>query len=233
MDRIVRASGRFRDKWDEDRGGRTYGEITIQKAVDGCREVYSPPPLSPRRGIFLETVKDGLKADPRKLKDPEVLAALLTLQARDPLEFDIFANDLKEAGVWLSSSPLKKMIDGEERRQADEKAREEEGGEDGPEVSEEIKKKARRSWRRATRSRPDAIMSPTVEGNTGVAKAFIYSCSSAYMPVSDKLHADAVGLAGQICYRGGGSFYLSTGEPGDPHRGEPEERLLPRQKVRG
>ena len=121
MDRIVRASGRFRDKWDEDRGGRTYGEITIQKAVDGCGEVYSPPPLSEARDL-LETVKDGLKADPRKLKDPEVLAALLTLQARDPLEFDIFANDLKEAGV-VKLPTLKKMMNDERRRGAEEKAK--------------------------------------------------------------------------------------------------------------
>jgi len=41
MDRIFRESGRCRPKWDEGRGGRTYGETTIRKAIDGCGEVYS------------------------------------------------------------------------------------------------------------------------------------------------------------------------------------------------
>ncbi len=73
-------------------------------------------------------MKEGLKADPRKLKDRAVLAALLTLREKDPLEFDLLTDELKGAGV-VKLPTLKKMIDGEERRQADERARaEEEGG---------------------------------------------------------------------------------------------------------
>ncbi|MCP1393357.1 MAG: hypothetical protein J5I35_11495 [Methanothrix harundinacea] len=161
---------------DDDRGR---GEISTEGARD-----------------FIETVKEGLIEDPRKLKDRAVLAALLTLREKDPLEFDLLTDELKGAGV-VKLPTLKKMIDGEERRQADEKAREEEeGGEDGPEVSEEIKKKAREILETGDpiKARCDYV-SRTVEGNTGVAKAFIYSCSSAYMPVSDKLHADAVGAS--------------------------------------
>jgi len=84
----------------------------------------------------------------------------------------------------------------EERRQADEKAGAEETGGERPEVSEEIKDKAREILETGDpiKARCDYV-SGTVEGNTGVAKAFIYSCSSAYMPVSDKLHADAVGAS--------------------------------------
>jgi len=77
---------------------------------------------------FIETVKEGLIEDPRKLKDRAVLAALLTLREKDPLEFDFLADELKGAGV-IKLPTLKKMIDGEERRQADERARcGEEGG---------------------------------------------------------------------------------------------------------
>jgi putative DNA primase/helicase len=35
-DTLFRQSGLFRDKWDERRGDRTYGEITLAKALDGC-----------------------------------------------------------------------------------------------------------------------------------------------------------------------------------------------------
>lgn len=39
---VFRASKRLRDKWDEKHtaDGRTYGEMTIQKAIDGCAEVF-------------------------------------------------------------------------------------------------------------------------------------------------------------------------------------------------
>lgn len=42
MDRIFRSSGLMRDKWDKKRGSLTYGQITIQKAIANCAEVYEP-----------------------------------------------------------------------------------------------------------------------------------------------------------------------------------------------
>lgn len=42
MDRIFRTSGLMRDKWNERRGGKTYGEITIGNACAACMDVYSP-----------------------------------------------------------------------------------------------------------------------------------------------------------------------------------------------
>lgn len=41
MDRLFRQSGLMRDKWTEKRGENTYGELTIDKAIDG-----TPPPLT-------------------------------------------------------------------------------------------------------------------------------------------------------------------------------------------
>lgn len=38
IDRVFRASGMFRDKWDEMRGDKTYGEMTIAKALEGIAE---------------------------------------------------------------------------------------------------------------------------------------------------------------------------------------------------
>lgn len=42
IDRLFRRSELFRDKWDENRGGKTYGEITIEKAISSLKDVYKP-----------------------------------------------------------------------------------------------------------------------------------------------------------------------------------------------
>lgn len=42
MDRLFRASGLYRAKWDKKRGFDTYGNITIGKAIAGCTSVYEP-----------------------------------------------------------------------------------------------------------------------------------------------------------------------------------------------
>lgn len=42
MDSIFRSSGLYRDKWDKKRGQFTYGELTIEKAISACRDVYEP-----------------------------------------------------------------------------------------------------------------------------------------------------------------------------------------------
>ena len=41
MDALFRASKLYRKKWDEKRGQLTYGQMTIQKAIANCHEVYS------------------------------------------------------------------------------------------------------------------------------------------------------------------------------------------------
>lgn len=42
MDVIFRSSGLMREKWDRPQSGSTYGALTIQKAIAGCSQVYSP-----------------------------------------------------------------------------------------------------------------------------------------------------------------------------------------------
>lgn len=51
MDAAFRASGLYRPKWDERRGADTYGNITLDRSIADCQEVYSPdaaalPPAS-------------------------------------------------------------------------------------------------------------------------------------------------------------------------------------------
>ncbi len=42
IDRIFRSSGLMRPKWDEKHGPKTYGAMTIDKAIAGTRNVYEP-----------------------------------------------------------------------------------------------------------------------------------------------------------------------------------------------
>lgn len=42
MDRIFRGSGLMRDKWDRKTGITTYGQLTLNKAIAGCSDVYEP-----------------------------------------------------------------------------------------------------------------------------------------------------------------------------------------------
>ena len=49
IDDIFRQSGLFRKKWDENRGGQTYGEKTINKAISQNRETYKSPSDQPRQ----------------------------------------------------------------------------------------------------------------------------------------------------------------------------------------
>ena len=116
----------------EARPGALRGERFLQ-TLDYAKSKGIIPDEEGEARDYLETVRDGLKADPRKLKDRDVLAALLTLRENDPVEFDILADELKAAAGWVKLPTLKKMIDREERRQADEKrARaDEEGAGDG------------------------------------------------------------------------------------------------------
>ena len=86
MDRVFRSSKLMRDKWDERRGGQTYGEMTIARAIEGCNEVYSPQSSTRRipdqmQTNSIETDKDRLV--PLGHLDPEskrlVLSPRMTL----------------------------------------------------------------------------------------------------------------------------------------------------------
>ena len=41
IDKVFRQSGLMRDKWDRKQSGSTYGALTVKKAVNDCREVYT------------------------------------------------------------------------------------------------------------------------------------------------------------------------------------------------
>lgn len=72
MDRIFRASGLMREKWDSKRGSLTYGQITVQKACTACDEVYEPKPSVDDTKLAIGLFRDdklGRKDIPRNVYD--------------------------------------------------------------------------------------------------------------------------------------------------------------------
>ena len=59
MDRLFRASGLYRPKWDEKRGGKTYGAITIGKACANCIDVYDPNKYEDDSDLAFRIFGDG------------------------------------------------------------------------------------------------------------------------------------------------------------------------------
>lgn len=59
MDRVFRLSGLYRDKWDKRRGQFTYGEMTIEKAIAACKEVYEPKIAKDDTSIAIGIFKSG------------------------------------------------------------------------------------------------------------------------------------------------------------------------------
>ncbi|MBO7691485.1 MAG: hypothetical protein J6T10_02485 [Methanobrevibacter sp.] len=64
MDRIFRASGLYRKKWDEKRGQLLYSQLTLERAIASCEEVYNP-------NVPIENI--AVRPSNKKLKntDPE------------------------------------------------------------------------------------------------------------------------------------------------------------------
>ena len=71
MDRIFRSSGLMRPKWDEKRGGGTYGQITIGKACANCKDVYDPVKYPDDTLLAFSLFRDGTVGveEPKKAYD--------------------------------------------------------------------------------------------------------------------------------------------------------------------
>lgn len=69
MDKLFRSSGLYRPKWDKKHSsdGRTYGQMTISKAMDGTNNVYGENgqghSISKKKHFLLDTKKQGHKED--------------------------------------------------------------------------------------------------------------------------------------------------------------------------
>lgn len=103
VDRLFRNSGLYRDKWDEMRGGATYGAMTIAKAIDGCdgqfytagkpKQADKAPTLDDAENIIGELAGMPLK----EILDSRVIATLATAQAESPRLYALAKEELKNA----------------------------------------------------------------------------------------------------------------------------------------
>ncbi|NLX48842.1 MAG: hypothetical protein GXY82_02990 [Methanospirillum sp.] len=103
IDRIFRASALLRDKWNEPRGSKTYGEVTIDHALGLGGDTYTPPkprktqavvgvPTPEEIPVILspgEEAKPTIRVDDRQLGDiaHESTQALLARNAARPSLF--------------------------------------------------------------------------------------------------------------------------------------------------
>lgn len=69
IDKLFRSSGLMRPKWDERRGAKTYGQITINRALQGFKP-YSVEAFKPVRLKNHPEIVPGAKVNPQPAADP-------------------------------------------------------------------------------------------------------------------------------------------------------------------
>lgn len=80
IDRLFRKSGLYREKWDSQRGGDTYGKLTILKSLEGEKDFYKPiivPNAKEDFGEELVSLQDFHPEDPKAYPFNEIGAGRL------------------------------------------------------------------------------------------------------------------------------------------------------------
>ncbi len=114
MDRLFRESGLMREKWDQRRGERTYGEMTIDAAVQQTTEVYQ---CSTRISSNQKVTEEQLaQARERIARAKEAANAAAVFEAVDALavltqgEYADVVKELKNAVSQLDLKELKSAV---------------------------------------------------------------------------------------------------------------------------
>ena len=101
MDRIFRESGLYRDKWDRHQAGSTYGEMTMRKAVAGCKAFYE-------KGYRADAAEDF--AEPPEMdEETETLSRRQAIDTALESELDIdtvFSPDFIANAAWASGNDM-------------------------------------------------------------------------------------------------------------------------------
>ena len=72
IDRIFRKSGLMREKWNENHGGKTYGEKTIENAIAGTNKSYQPyNPLENDSGVDLKNKNAPIAQNTKEANEAE------------------------------------------------------------------------------------------------------------------------------------------------------------------
>ncbi len=78
LDRLFRRSGLMRDKWDEKHGAKTYGQMTVDKALEHVTEQYRPRSPSQKSAVVTDDDESGGDDVPRDAD------GMIVLGERDP-----------------------------------------------------------------------------------------------------------------------------------------------------
>jgi P4 family phage/plasmid primase-like protien len=99
IDSLFRKSGLMRDKWDEQRGSETYGEMTVDKAISGQTDYYDPEKGRADGGVTADPPTTTPAPDMRApTLSPESVKAYAGLGAEEPISA---LNDREKAAfVW-------------------------------------------------------------------------------------------------------------------------------------
>lgn len=146
IDSLFRGSGLMRAKWDEDRGAQTYGERTIDKALEGRTEFYDPEHSGAQKAASDGGVAAATPAD----SSPDVSIEMLTqamVRSYAGLGDDDEIGDLndrqKAAYVWMLAKESDKVHVRESRDNGELWAFDPETGTWGPEGERALQHAAR------------------------------------------------------------------------------------------
>lgn len=124
MDRIFRASGMMRPKWDRKQSGTTYGALSIQKAVDGCSSIYLPVDMKDITDPSDEFMDDNDELIAETIDfQPDLTKITMTLEEMQPQSNprygreeigigNIFADYYKDIARYSSERKLWYIYDG-------------------------------------------------------------------------------------------------------------------------
>lgn len=114
IDRLFRASGLMRDKWDRRRGERTYGEMTIDKATEQTIEVYNSSFDTINKCQTQEERLVAVRNDisqAKKIGTAKAIYSVVDSLALLPMgEYEDSANELKQAVPQLDLRELKGAV---------------------------------------------------------------------------------------------------------------------------
>lgn len=102
MDRLFRMSCLYRNKWDELHGSETYGAMTIRKAIEGARNIWSPNFRSVAMNNDIESALSFLKREnmidnPRYNRMDDISAGYLLADYIKP-----FARPMSNGKDWVT-----------------------------------------------------------------------------------------------------------------------------------
>lgn len=98
IDSLFRKSGLMRDKWDEQRGAETYGELTIKKALRGQSDFYDPEKGRTDGGATVDPPADPDFSNQTPMLSPAAVKAYAGLGEDD--EIGELSDREKAAFVW-------------------------------------------------------------------------------------------------------------------------------------